>query len=763
MENDQGPALNKRQYFQMALAGAIVAATLIAYIPAMRGGYIWDDDAYVARNGALRSLAGLWAIWTDREATPQYYPLVHTGFWLEYHLWGLDPLGYHVVNVLLHALGAVILWRVLLHLGVPGAYFIAAIFALHPVQVESVAWVTERKNVLSGVFYLSALWAYLRFNPLNSTQEPHRERWGYYALTVAFFVCALLSKSVTATLPAVVVLLLWWKRDRFPWRDLLPLAPLFVIGVLAGLSTAVLEKESVGASGPEWQLSLADRVLVAGRALWFYAGKLTSPTELIFIYPRWQVDSSSAVQWFFPAAVVAVIVGLWLRRKRIGKGPLVAVLFFAGTLFPALGFLNVYPMRFSFVADHFQYLASIGVIALVIAFFAMLARNWGLSAVVAALAGVALVGVLAALTWRQGQMYKDAETLWRHTLAKNSRAWIAHQNLGMLLRERGDLEGALACVATAKSIYPTDAGLRNSMGVTLAAIAANVPDPAARDQVYRLAVEEFRQALTYDPNMERVHYNLANSLHQLGQLDEAVGEYQAAIRLSRHGRGSPEAWTNLGAVLVDKGDPKAGQESFEKALAVDPEYPLAHFDLAHIQADAGQIDIAIAHLRQVLKIAPNYPRAARTLATLLAAKGQLEEAAKLYARAVRTDSRDNLSRGLLGLILKARGKAEAINALAWTLATSANAAFRDGARAIDLAQKACELTDWRSAGAMDTLAAAYAETGKFDQAVETARKALELAKSRQNPALLNDIQQHLDCFMARRPYREQPTTAPAEK
>ncbi|MEJ2431379.1 MAG: hypothetical protein P8075_21060 [Deltaproteobacteria bacterium] len=322
------------------MTGLLLFLTLLAYVPAMQGGFIWDDDSYVTENQTLRSLEGLEKIWVQPNSTPQYYPLVFSSFWLEYKLWGLNPTGYHLVNILLHALSALLLYRLLVYLNVPGAWLAAAVFALHPVHVESVAWVAERKNVLSGFFYFSSAFCLFRFFGLAG--------------------------EGASTLPAAMLLVLWWKRGSVKGRELAALAPFFALGLAMGLATAWLEKHHVGAMGSQWDLSLVESFLVAGHALWFYLGKLVWPRELIFNYPRWQVDASIWWQYLYPAGVVLVVVILWLYRKRLGRGPLVGVLFFCGTLFPALGFLDVYPFRYSYVADHFQYLASVGLIVLLV-------------------------------------------------------------------------------------------------------------------------------------------------------------------------------------------------------------------------------------------------------------------------------------------------------------------------------------------------------------------------------------------------------------
>ncbi len=353
----------------------ILFANFLAYIPAMKGGFIWDDPMHVTENELLKNADGLRKIWFEPGAWPQYYPLLLTSFWVEYQLWGLAPFHYHFINVLLHVLNALLLWRALRFLKVPGAMMAAAVFALHPVNVESVAWISERKNVLSGLFYLSALIFYLRFSlpdsyPGKLTAESEKTSSSknsirFYVLSMIFFLLALLSKTITCSLPAALLLLLWWKKGRIEWCDIKFLIPMFLIGFVLGINTIHMETQA-GAQGAEWAFSFLDRILIAGRALCFYAEKLILPINLTFIYPRWEINSGIWWQYCFPLAAGIIIVLLWVFRKRIGRGPIVAVLFFSGTLLPALGFFNVYPHRFSFVADHFQYLASIGLISLVV-------------------------------------------------------------------------------------------------------------------------------------------------------------------------------------------------------------------------------------------------------------------------------------------------------------------------------------------------------------------------------------------------------------
>ena len=394
----------------------IVGTTAVAYLPALRGGFIWDDDDHITRNLAVVSADGLRKIWFEPRLTPQYYPLVFSSFWLEYRLWGANPLGFHVSNVVLHILNAWILWLVLRRLSIPAAWLAAGIFALHPVHVESVAWITERKNVLSGCFYLTSILAYLRFAAIGDTRtvkEDCRREWFSYFLAFMLFTAAPLAKTVSCSLPAVMLLLLWWK-DRLTVKTAMPLLPFFVVGMLGAATTIWFERTQIGAVGVDWDLSPVQRCLIAGRALWFYLGKLAWPTRLSFIYPRWTINAGQWWQYLYPISFVVLLVVLWVFRRAISKGPLVACLIYSGTLLPALGFFDVYPMRFSFVADHFQYLASIAPMTLFVAWLAGLHAFRGEASVREAagrpawppvkdmptLLGVPLLGILAILTWR---------------------------------------------------------------------------------------------------------------------------------------------------------------------------------------------------------------------------------------------------------------------------------------------------------------------------------------------------------------------------
>ena len=431
----------------------IVLLSVIAYFPAIQGGFIWDDDAYLTENPEMESINGWHQIWLEKPSTHQYYPLVLSSFRLEHHLWGLHPLGYHLINVLLHGMNAVLLWLILRKLGMRGAWIAGVLFALHPVMVESVAWITERKNVMSGAFYLLSLLAYLRFEPFQQEENPKRNP-AFYFLSLGLFLCALLSKTVTCSLPVILGILIWWKHGGVTRRQIAPLLPFLAMGLGMGLGTAWLEKHSIGAQGSEYTLTLLERGLLAGKALWFYIGKLVLPTDLTFIYPHWNIQASDLVLFIYPLGFFCLLGMLWGFRNRIGRGPLAAFLVFSITLFPALGFINVFPFRYSYVADHFQYLASAGLIALAAS---GIARLDSINQTLRPALTWALIGLLGLLTWTQSYSYTSLEALWRDTLEKNPSAVIAHFNLANLLGKRGKSSEAIehysACVQLQPEFY----------------------------------------------------------------------------------------------------------------------------------------------------------------------------------------------------------------------------------------------------------------------------------------------------------------------
>ena len=692
----------------------IVALTLLAYLPAMRAGFVWDDPDYVTQNELLRSLGGLARIWLPG-STYQYYPMVFTSFWIEYHLWGLYPLGYHLSNILLHAGSAVLVWRLLLRLKIPAAWVCALVFALHPVHVESVAWVTERKNVLSGLFYLLSMCCYLRF-------ARYRTR-GWYFGAMAWFVVALLSKTVTCTLPVALLLMGWYRRGAWSRKEVFNLVPFFIVGAALGLLTVWLERHHVGAQGVDWELTIGQRTLIAGQALWFYATTLLWPTKLIFIYPRWAPDPSRFVEWLAPLAVLLVLAALWLGRVRMGRGPLTAVLFFILTLAPALGFVDVFPFRYSFVADHFQYLASLGFIALVVGglggMFARSARGRWTNA--GRLAAVVTLVVFGALTWNQCRIYQNAETLYRHTLSRNPAAWMAHYNLGLILDRWGEAEAA-------REHYQETVRLRPQHHKAHTELARHCM--TAND--LEGAVRHYRAALAADPRLLTANINLGNIYASRGQYETAIGHYRAALATRSP---LPEADFALGNALMAGGDFAGAVEHYRRALAGGPDDAPTRANLGLALLRLGQADAAVGEFEAALRLQPELTETRLLLARALSRHEDYAAAAETLRQGLRLSPHEG----------------EIIGLLAWILSTCPDGAVRDGVEAVRLAEQLVEMTGRRDAGALGMLAAAYAEAGDFGRALQTARQARALAAN--DAQLLQQIDAELEVFEKRQPYR----------
>jgi tetratricopeptide (TPR) repeat protein len=563
----------------------IPVAVFLAYYPALHGGPLWDDFGHITVP-ELRSVHGLWRIWSEIGATQQYYPLLHSAFWLEHRLWGDAFIGYHLANIALHSASAVLLVLILRLLSVSGALLAGLMFALHPVAVESVAWISEQKNTLSAVFYLASAYVYLRFvqtglQPcatdvpatelkLGATSVAQPFRAVGYWLAFALFVCALLSKTVTATLPAALLTVLWWQRGRLTWQqDVRPLVAWFAVGMAAGLVTAWFERDVIGARGADFELTVLERVLLAGRVIWFYLGKLIWPADLMFWYPRWTVDASVWWQYVFTAAALGLALALGIVA-RWSRGPLAGFLFFCGTLFPVLGFFDVYPFRFSYVADHFQYLASLGIIVLAASGLAMVSdtappgrRRAGLAAC------TVLVAVLGMLTWRQCAMYADAETLYRESIARNPRAWIAYQNLGTLLVYRNQVPEAIDAYRAALALRPDHFEAKNNVVMAHIKAATMSPDTAEGTAA---ALAHLREALRVDPGSAEAHYALGNELavsETPEQTAQAIAHYESALRIRPdHFR----AHYNLGTVLMDvEGRHADAVAHLEAALKIQPD------------------------------------------------------------------------------------------------------------------------------------------------------------------------------------------------
>jgi tetratricopeptide (TPR) repeat protein len=636
---------------------AIFAATLAAYFPALRGGLLWDDAAHITAP-RLQAWGGLWLIWSRLGTTQQYYPVLHSAFWLEHRIWGGSVVGYHLVNAALHATSACLFALVLARIrpegsGRPGAEWLAAaVFALHPVCAESVAWISEQKNTLSLAFYLLAALAYLRF-------ERGRVR-GWYLLGLGLFAAALLSKSVTATLPAALLLVIALRRGTLSLRrDVVPLLPWFVVGISSGLFTAWVERTYIGASGAAFDLGFLERCLLAGRVVWFYLWKLVWPRELIFIYPRWHVALGAA--WILGTlGVLATVAVLWGIR-RWSRGPLVAFLFFVGSLFPALGFLNVYPFLFSYVADHFQYLACLGIIALVadggasLAFGAAGRLSGGgrrLATLAAAALAVAVLATLFVLTWRQSGNYRDAGALYADTLAKNPVCWMADNNLGVYFMEKGALERSIAHLEHAVKLKPDYADAHNNLGNALVKVPGNT----------ERAVSEFEAALRLEPHMAQAHANLGFALvNTRGRETEGIGELATALLGNENNPDYAQVHADLGAALAAQpGRIAMAKSEFEAALRLAPDSAGIREGFGLALARAGRPLEAVGQFEGALRLRPYDADYHNNLGSVLMILGRGPDAVAQYREAIRLNPRFAGAHFNLGRALRLVDDVEAI-------------------------------------------------------------------------------------------------------
>jgi protein O-mannosyl-transferase len=654
--------LSSDSWTRLVIPGAfLILCVFLAFLPVVHNGFIWDDDIYITNNSLLIAPGGLWKIWFSLDVPSQYFPLTYTVFRFERALWGLAPLGYHLINLLLHSANALLVWRLLKRLNVPGAWLGAALFALHPIQVETVAWATELKNIMSLFFFLLSLLAWVEF-----VEERPKPVWWYYGLALIFYGLALCSKTTACTLPAALLLILWLQRKPIGITRWLQVAPFVLMGLGMGLVAMWWERYHQGTEGATFSINLPERFLIASHAVWFYLGKLLWPVNLTFSYPHWNInpDDPSAYGWL--AALVVLAVVIYFARRFWGRGMEVAALFYVATLVPMLGFFMLYTFRYTFVADHYQYVACIGPLALAAAGVSMgLARFDHTLPFLKPIFCGALLLTLGALTWQRTEVFRNRETLWRDTLAKNPDSWMAYNNLGLLFQQQGHLGRALEYFQHALQLNPDYPEALDNVGTLLASGGR-----------YEEATECFRRANRIQPNSFNTLENFASALAATGQFNEAIEDYRKAIRIDPN---HPETFLYLGMTLGQAGQTREAVDAYQAALKLNPDLP------------------------------------------------------------------------------------GALNNLALILATSSDDQLRNGPEAIRLAQQACQLTQFRQPQFIETLAAAYAEAGRFQeaQAAETEVERLFAAGGLTDQAAR--AQRLLERYRAGQSLREPPPQNPETK
>jgi len=569
----------------VAQAAVIVGAVLLVYLPAWRAGFVWDDEQLITANPLLRTFSGLIEIWSGGR-TADYFPMTNTVFWIERHLFGENATGYHAINILLHGADAILVWLVLHRLQIPGAWFAGLIFGIHPVHVESVAWTSELKNVLAMFFTLLSIFSFFGSNE-------YRQSRAAYIASLFFFALALLSKTQTVFVPIALLMCARWRdRDSTSFRrEAIRSGPFFVMAVVFGLITIWFQNRGIG----EEEVvigSFPRRLVNAGMAIWWYAGKVCLPTRLMAIYPRWRFDSPQLWEWF-PLVVIVLLLGLtWHCRNRGTRGAFLALAYFIVALLPVIGFVRMAYLRSgTLVADHFQYFADVSLIAFVCSAVAMFA-NRARREIRTAMAAIAilLIGMMGTHAWQRTRVFHDEESLWRDTLAKNPDAWQARARLGQYFFRQRKYSDAIEHLRRAVELKPELPENRNLLG--LAYCRAERFEEGIAEYRKALELEESRASTAQSASVATIRTNLANALTIIGNNlggsateipSEATRRYEEAIA------------------------------QYEKALELEPNQPAIHRNLGLLLAHLGRFDEAEAHLRATLQIVPNEPTAQETL------------------------------------------------------------------------------------------------------------------------------------------------------
>jgi Tfp pilus assembly protein PilF len=559
----------------------------------------------------------------------------------------------------------------------------ALVFAIHPVNVATVAWISEQKNTLSMLFYAVAILLYLKFD--------ENDKWSWYALSLVAFLLAALAKSAVVMLPVVLLGCVWWQRGRVGWKDLVYSVPFFVVSLALALVTIwfqhyrALEQSTVRTAG------FLLRLATAGWVPWFYLGKALLPVDLAMMYPQWDVDASRWISYLPGMILIACLALFWWKRETWGRPLFFGLGYFVVTLFPVLGFFDQGFYRYSLVADHWQYYSIIGVIALVVGTGeATVRRLGGPGRPVGVLASVVVLVALGMAAWRRDYVYATEETLWRDTLAKSPRCWVAHNNLGAFLAQTGPIEEAIA---------------------------------------------HLQQALQIKPDYPEPHYNWALALERAGKAQEAIRQYEQALQMKPD---YTKAHYNLGLALWGMGRVDDAIAHYEQALRIEPDCVEAHNNLAVALWQTGKIEEAIRHYELAVQIQPDFAEAQNSLGLALRQVGRTRQAIEHWEQALKTKP----------------DFADACNNLAWPLATLPPTEGGNPTRAVALAERACELTEMTDPAYLDTLAAAYAASGRFNDAATVAQKAVELARSGGEPQLAANIEDRLQLYRAGRAYRE---------
>ncbi len=781
---------------------ALVVVTLAAYWPVFQNDFVnYDDPSYVTENppvlGGLNWAGAQWAFQTNHAGN--WHPLTWLSHMLDVTLFGSRPAGHHFTSLLFHIANSGLLFLALRSL--TGATWrsaaVAGLFALHPVHVESVAWVAERKDVLSTFFFLLSLMNYTNYVHATTAIPKSSRRWVYHALAAFFFACGLMSKPMLVTVPFVLLLLDFWPLRRLqlgPLRPQLVAArklivekiPFFALSAGSCVVTFIVQRDA-GAVNSFDTVPLELRVANALISYVRYLGKVFWPEGLAVIYPfphSWPIELSlgAALLLLGLSAVV-----LW----QLKRAPYLATgwFWFIGTLLPVIGLIQVGGQA---MADRYTYIPSIGLFVMIVWALAEIPGRWPSGRGWLAAGAVILAAACGVATWHQLTFWKNSRSLFEHALAVTRDNAVAENNFGVILM---DYDGAEPHFANAVRIHP---GYSEALA-NLAVCREKAGDVEGARQLLQRSLQSSPNASAY--------YNLANLLTKQNQLAAAEENYRAALRLKPE---FVEAWFNLGILHGKQGRTEEANQDYATALRLKPNQADAHLTFGASLAEQKKFDEAIAEFNAALRLAPDNADAHFNLGFALQNKGDLSEAAKHFAEACRLRPDDVEARNALGFallcqgkmseaapqfeqVLRARPDAKAnyylalaldaqgktlaaltnyqqalrlaptaalyMNDLAWLLATSANSAARNGAEAVRLAEEANRIAGGKEPRFMGTLDAAYAETGRFDEAIATAAKARELALAARQPDIAQAAEQRLAQYRQQKPWRQQPPPA----
>jgi tetratricopeptide (TPR) repeat protein len=659
----QGPlfAHPMKNAWRSSSAGAvvIVALTFLVYLPVLRGGFVFDDHELITDNPIVHARDGLYRFWFTAEAA-DYRPLTWSLWWAEWQLWDGRATGYHVVNVFLFAVDAVLVWLILRRLRIPGAWLAAAAFAVHPVNVATGAWISEQKNTLSMLFYALSILLYLRFDEsdravvgprCDAAKDRTRSTASLpiYALSLLAFVLALLSKTAVVMLPVVLLGCVWWRHERVRARDWFRSAPYFAAAMVLALVT-ILQHQRALPGGFVRPAGFGTRLVMAGQVPWVYLSKALAPVDLMVIYPKWEIDASRWVSFVPGILLIAGFAFFWWNRAGWGRALLFGLGYYVVTLFPVLGFFDQGFYYHTWVADHWQYHAIVGVIALVVGGgwtgvdrLGKRGRAIGLLAPLGAgLASAAVLIALGSAAWMRSRVYVDGEALWRDTVSKNPDSWLAQNNLGAALQASGELTNAIGHYEQALRLKPDAFDAHNNLGSALMDLG-RVPD----------AMEQFQEALRLKPDLAAARNNLGNALFDMGRVTEAIGQYKEALRAKPD---FAAAHYNLGMVLARAGRMPEAMEQWDEALRLKPDYVEAHNTLGVAFYQLGEVTEAIQQYEQALRIRPNYVEARHNLGVALTEAGRIQEAIGQYERVLQLKPDSAEAHSCLGDILLRSGR-----------------------------------------------------------------------------------------------------------